>query len=131
MTNVDISVDFVPQKLKAYSRNEAFMNITVRNTNESQSYWCEGDVSLTSPLSLAHDSELNAGRTRIGIVKPGCSSTKQIKLYTRPNNFPDEYKISLVVYAYDEDGAISERIEKKVGIVCAQEYAQEQSGVKK
>ncbi len=59
--------------------------------------------------------------TRVGILKPFSSMTKQVKLYTRPNNYEDEYPITLIAYLYDQDGAIAERVEKKVIVECVAE----------
>lgn len=120
MANVDISVQFEPKTLKAYSRNTAQMDITVSNTTDN-TYWSECEIHLQSPLSLAMDSELNSARTRIGILKPNSGAKKAVNLYTRPQNYPDEYPLTIVVYIYDGDGAIAERMEKKVAIHCAAE----------
>ena len=120
MGNVDVEVSFVPEKLRAFSRNELQMSITLKNIG-SETYWGECDVVLAPPLSLSHDSELNIGRTRVGILNPGLGASKPVKIYTRPNNYPDDYKFSIVAYIYDSDGAISERVEKKLSIPCAAE----------
>lgn len=118
MSSVSISARFEPESLSAYARNEALMSILLSNSSEDKTYWCECDVAVKSPLSLAHDRELNVGRTRVGILKPGRSMEKQIKLYTRPNNFPDDYPVGITVYLYDEDGAISERLAHETRIAC-------------
>ncbi len=120
MGNIEIDVSFVPEKLKAFTKNEVQMNIAVKNSG-TEIYWSECDVVLSSPLSLSHDSELNSGRTRIGILKPGQALNRQVKLYTRPNNYPDDYKFSIIAYLYDGDGAVAERLEKKLSIPCAAE----------
>jgi hypothetical protein len=118
MSNIEISADFSPQKLKAYSRNEVIASITVKNLSDVNTYWCECDVNVTPPLTLSHDSELSLGRIRIGILKPKGIIRKQVKVYTRPNNYPDEYKISVVSFIYEEDGTISERGEHRMLIPC-------------
>lgn len=119
MTDLDIKVEFTPARLKAFMKNETYMNIITRNMSDVRTYWCECDVNITPPLSLSHDSEMNIGRTRVGILKPMGISRKQVKLYTRPNNFPDDYKIGIIAYIYDEEGAIAERIEHSASIVCS------------
>jgi hypothetical protein len=116
--NVEINAAFEPDTLKAYAKNEAFLVISVKNLHASSSYWCECDVLVKSPLSLAHDRELENGRTRIGIAKPGSSIEKKIKIFTRPNNFPDDYPVGIVAYVYEEDGTIGERIEHKAAVPC-------------
>ncbi len=118
MGNVEIGARFEPETLKAHAKNEAFLVISVKNLHASSTYWCECDVSVKSPLSLAHERELENGRTRMGIAKPGGSVEKKIKLFTRPNNFPDDYPVGIVAYVYEEDGAIGERIEHKAAVPC-------------
>lgn len=130
MTDLEIKIEFAPVKLKAYSKNDAMMNIIVRNMSDVKTYWSECDVNIAPPLSLSHDSEMNVGRTRIGILKPSGIAKKQVKLYTRPNNFPDEYKVGIIAYIYDEDGAIAERIEHKASIICGDEMAKNIEGGK-
>ncbi len=120
MGDIEVDVGFVPEKLKAFTKNVLQMDISVKNSG-TETYWGECDVVLASPLSLSHDSELNMGRTRIGILKPGHSLNKQVKIYTRPNNYPDDYKFSIIAYVYDGEGAIAERIERKLSIQCAVE----------
>lgn len=121
MSDLSVSTKFIPEKLKAYAKNEVTMVIRLDNANKTNHYWCECDVNVKSPLSLAHDRELDTGRTRMGIVKPEGAIEKQIKVYTRPNNFPDDYAINITAYVYDKDGAISERIELPAKIECADE----------
>ncbi|MGC8572319.1 MAG: hypothetical protein ACP5RI_01495 [Candidatus Micrarchaeia archaeon] len=118
---VDISVDFNPQKIKPYAKNEILLNIKFKNNTSQDLYWGECDIVVAPPLSLANDIELNTGRMRIGIIKPSNEISKQAKLYTRPNNYPDEYKFKIIGYFYDVDGAISERVEKVIPIICAEE----------
>jgi len=117
MPVIKMETRFEPAKLRANRRNEAVMYIAV-STDDEKEYWCQCDILVNSPLSLAHDKELNAGRTMIGILKQGRKIEKQIKLYTRPNNFPDNYQINITAYLYDEDGAIAERLVKDETILC-------------
>ncbi len=121
MERVEIEVSFVPPRLRAFARNEAQISIVLKSLDNERTYWSECDVVLASPLSLSHDSELNMARTRVGILKPMGRANKQIKFYTRPNNYPDDYTLGIVAYLYDEDGAIAERIEKKFAVQCVAE----------
>lgn len=123
MANTEIRVDFTPSKLKAYAKNEVVATISVKNMSDVNTYWCECEVKAMPPLSLAHDSELTTGRIRIGILKPKDTIRKQAKVYTRPNNYPDEYKMSVISFIYDGDGAISERNEHSEHITCVEETA--------
>ena len=118
MPITNISVRFDPEKLKANARNEAMLVLGIENTDSSKNYWCESEVSVKPPLSLAHDIELNMGKTRVGILKPLGKLEKKIKIYTRPNNFPDTYTVNITTYVYDEEGVIAERIESKASIPC-------------
>ncbi len=118
MAKMQVTVKFDPQTLKSYKRNDVTMNLTLENVDESKLYWCECEIAVKSPLSLAIDCELDAGRARIGIVKPSEGKSKQIKLYTRPSNFPDSYKVGITTYVYEDDGTIAERLEQTESIVC-------------
>jgi hypothetical protein len=118
MATVQVTVRFEPQTLKANKRNEAMMQLAFENVDGEKQYWCECEIAVKSPLSLAGDRELDAGRTRIGIVKPKESKSKQVKLYTRPNNFPDSYNVGITTFVYGEDGTIAERLEQTENIVC-------------
>jgi len=118
MENIKVGASFKPERLKAYTKNENLMLLTLENSDESHSYWCECKVDVKSPLSLAHDVELNEGITRVGIIKPKSKLEKQVRFYTRPNNFPDNYDLKVTLFVYDEDGAIAERLESKHTIQC-------------
>jgi hypothetical protein len=118
MAKVQVTVRFDPQTLKAYNRNEATMYLAFENVDGSKQYWCECEIAVKSPLSLAGDKELDAGRTRVGVVKPNETKSKQVKLYTRPNNFPDSYNVGITTYVYDDDGTIAERLEQTENIAC-------------
>ncbi len=117
MPKAEISARFEPGVLKAYAKNEAMLVITMKNLDGAP-YWCECDVSVKRPLSLAYDKELGAGRTRMGILKPNGTIEKKIKIFTLPNNFPDDYQVSMTAYVYGEDGAIAERLERSEIVPC-------------
>ncbi|MCL4381011.1 MAG: hypothetical protein M1331_03060 [Candidatus Marsarchaeota archaeon] len=125
MTSTIVSVNIEPAMLKAYSKNEAMLHINVASKSD-QILWCESEISVNSPLSLSFDSELAKGKIRIGIVEPHHAISKKVNIYTRPNNFPDEYEINLLLFIYDRDGAIFERIEQKVPVICQESQAAEQ-----
>ena len=114
----EIEARFEPAVLKANKKNEAVMYLSLTSDGDKKVYWCECDIVVKPPLSLAHDKELNLGRTRVGILSHKKKIEKQVRLFTRPNNFSDTYPIDITVYLYDEDGAIAERIEHKESIKC-------------
>lgn len=118
LATVELAAEFEPKVLKPYTKNETVMTITMKSLDPTRTFWCECDINVKPPLTLAHDKELNIGRTRIGILKPSGTLAKPIRLYTSVNNFPDEYPVSIIAYVYDEDGAIAERLEFGKGIKC-------------
>ncbi|MCL5433487.1 MAG: hypothetical protein M1538_00725 [Candidatus Marsarchaeota archaeon] len=118
---VDVDVDLNPSKIKPFTKSEIMLNIKLKNNTLQDLYWGECDIVVASPLSLANDIELNTGRLRVGIIKSSSEMSKQAKLYTRPNNYPDEYKFKIIAYFYDVDGAIAERVEKNISIMCIEE----------
>jgi|GEM_PF-556704 len=119
--NVDVNIEFNPPVLKPFSRNEVQLKITLKNNSDNILYWGECDINVAPPLSLASDIDLNVGRMRIGILKPKKELSRPAKVYTRLNNYPDNYNLKVVAYFYDEDGAIAERVEKIVSIPCIEE----------
>lgn len=118
MTLAKIETRFDPETLRANKKNEATMYLSVSPSDGAKEYWCECDIIVNPPLSLAYDKELNIGRTRVGILKPNKKLEKQVKLYTRPNNYPDNYPVMITLYLYDEDGAIAERLERSEPVRC-------------
>jgi hypothetical protein len=115
---VTVETKFNPPALKVNKKNEATMYITVGLGEGQKSYWCECDINVNSPLSLAHDKDLNIGRTRVGILKSKRKIEKQVKLYTKPSTYADNYPISITAYLYDEDGTIAERVVHEQSIRC-------------
>ena len=118
MPVVSISARFEPEVLKAYTKNEATLYLSLKNAEDKKTYWCECEISVKAPLSLAGDKELGIGRTRVGILAPRGGKEKQVKVYTSSNNFPDDYNVGIIAYVYDEDGAIAERVEQNNSIKC-------------
>ena len=100
-----------PLSLRAYSRTELEFTIELEN-DDDQPYWVEADVSLQNGLSLAPDTSLQKGRTRMGIVKAGEIKSKKLKLFCKTD--PGEYKITMTVYAFDQDAVIANREDKEV-----------------
>lgn len=118
MPVLSVSASFEPKELKAFKRADAVMKLSFVNPDTEKAYWCECDILVKSPLSLAPDKELGKGRAKIGIILPSKSREKPIKLYTTQNSFAGDYDIKMTVYVYDEDGAIAERFEKVESIKC-------------
>jgi hypothetical protein len=120
MVGTEIKVEFAPDKLKAFRNNETLATIHVKN-NTDNIYWCEYEIAVSSPLSLAPDTQTDTWRQRMGIIGPGETTSKKVRLYTRPNNYPDSYRFEVRAFLYDKDGAIAERIENKASIMCVSE----------
>jgi hypothetical protein len=119
MPVVKIETRFEPKSLKVNTKAEATLYVSVSaDESNHKTYWCECDINVKSPLSLAQDKELDLGRTRMGILKAKHNVEKQIKLFTRPNSYADTYPVSITAYLYDEDGAIAERVVQEEGIKC-------------
>ncbi len=108
-----------PPVLKAFVRNEASVSLSFSNGDDAI-YWCECEVKVAAPLTLAHDRDLKSGMTKVGILKPNGSAEKRIKVYTSSNSFPDTYEVSVTAFLYDETGSIAKRIDHKFGIECSE-----------
>lgn len=119
MQEIDVKIGFEPKVLNSGSRNEVNMIIEI-GAMDAKPHWCECDINVTPPISLAHDKELGMGRTRVGIVSAGKRLSKHVKVYTSPSVTSGNYQIGLVVYLYDEDGAIAARKEVSEAIACGE-----------
>lgn len=117
MGMTDLDITFEPKKLKANSKNETAMVVKM-STKQERLLWCECDILLKYPLSLAFDRELKAGHSRIGLLRKGKFLEKRFRLYTMPNNQPGQYLIGVVTYAYGEDGVIEDRQQTKLELEC-------------
>lgn len=118
MSKVNLEVTFDPEKAKANSKNEITMALTL-SAQEDRMLWCEVDILVKYPLSLAYDRELKAARSRLGLLMPGKTIEKKVKLYTMPNNPAGQYLVGVIAYAYGEDGVIEDRQQRKAELDCA------------
>ena len=118
MPAVKIETRFEPGSLKVNRRGEVTMHLSISTEDGHKTYWCECDINVKPPLSLAHDKELDLGRTRIGILKGKQQYRKADTALHRPNSYADTYPVSITAYLYDEDGAIAERVVQEEGIRC-------------
>jgi hypothetical protein len=92
------------------------MTISISSGN-AQPHWCECDIEVKAPVSLAPDKELPFGRTRVGIVSAAHPISKPVKIYTDHAVVDGDYRIGITAYLYDEDGAISVRKEVAESII--------------
>ena len=117
MAKTNLEVAFEPEKVRANSKNEVAMTLKL-STGDDKPLWCECDILVKYPLSLAYDRELKAARSRLGLLKPGKAIEKKVKLYTMPNNSLGQYLVGIVTYAYGEDGVIEDRQQRKAELDC-------------
>ena len=110
MHDVDVKLNFMPKVFSSGARNELVMTISI-SSGDAQPHWCECDIEVKSPVSLAPDKELTFGRTRVGIVSASRQISKPVKIYTTQAVVDGDYAIGIIAYLYDEDGAISVRKE--------------------
>jgi hypothetical protein len=100
--------------------DEVSLNIKTSIPDNEGPYWCECDIEVEAPISLAMDRELSYGRRRIGILMPGKAIDQRVNLYTKKVSVQGNYKIKLIMYLYGESGAISKRTEKTEEIKFSQ-----------
>jgi hypothetical protein len=118
MAMVKIDMKFEPEVLANTTRSEITAKLTVSSESEKE-HWCECDITVSPPLSLAPDKTLNLGRTRIGILKKGKKPLeKTVKIYMAPHMAKHDYLVNVTAYLYDEDGAIAERMDTSQAIRC-------------
>ncbi len=118
MPNVEININFDPEIIKKYTTSEISMNIELKLLDEEYNYWCESDIEIEEPLSLAPHKRLSKGRRRIGIIKRNFKRSQKVNIYSDSTNFPNNYALKLVTYVYGEDGVIVDRIETSTELVC-------------
>jgi hypothetical protein len=118
MGDIKVDIGFNPERIEAGKRGEGEVLIGLSNSSKDKLFWCECDVRIDPQFSLAIDRDLSEGRTRIGIIKPGGSANKRVRFYTKQGSYPGKYKVSVTMYAYDEDGAISERSDIDTELEC-------------
>lgn len=118
MSNITISTNFNPKTIKANTTSEISMDIMIKLMDEKNSYWCESDIEIEEPLSLAPHKRLSKGRRRMGIIKSGSDISQKINIYSDSTNFPNEYNLKVITYVYGEDGTIVERIETPTTLSC-------------
>ena len=108
---------FSPVRLVAFRSNAVVMETTVMNKG-SEPYWIECDVELPDAVSLAPDSKVSKGRSRLGIVHPNGVLNRSIKIYGGPGSYADTYTVRLTFYGYDSKGVIALRTERRASLRC-------------
>ena len=118
MGDIKVRINFNPERIDAGKRGEGEVLIDLSNSSKDKLFWCECDLHIDHQFSLAMDRDLNEGRTRVGIIKPGGAASKRVRFYTKHGSYPGKYKVSVTMYAYDEDGAIAERSDIDTELEC-------------
>ncbi len=106
-----------PEVLFAYSSHYVEVILRVENP-AAESVWAEADVSVPDNLSLSPDSKLRKGRVRVGIVRKNEFLEKAVRVYAGPYTSPQVYRCNAVLYVFNSDGVIDERMERAVDIRC-------------
>lgn len=117
MSDITVATSFDPEFIRANTSTSVSMNLVLSSASDSH-YWCECDIEVEQPLSLAPHKELSKGRQRVGIIKPNASVSKRVNIYSDYTNFQNNYIIKIIAYMYGEDGAISDRIETSTELPC-------------
>lgn len=118
MSNIKISTTFNPTIIKANTMSEVSMNLIIKSSDEDTIYWCESDIEIEEPLSLAPHKRLSKGRRRIGIIRSHSEISQKVNIYSDSTNFPNGYNIKIITYVYGVDGTIVERIETPTTLTC-------------
>ncbi len=123
MTEIQSQIQIIPEHLRPFVFNEAELHITL-STNSVSSCWVEATVTVPRPLSLAPDRDLETGKMLFGILGQGKSQEKRVKVFAKGDIYPNIYDVKITLFVYDENGAISERMEISKEIECSEENAE-------
>ncbi|MFH2106457.1 MAG: hypothetical protein ABII22_04300 [Candidatus Micrarchaeota archaeon] len=105
-----------PEVLFANMQNS--IDIILRMENKGQVCWAEADVNVPEKISLSPTSQLGKGRIRIGIIDSGAFLEKAIKVYASSDTEPGTYDCNIILFTYNKDGVVEERLEKTADIQC-------------
>jgi len=109
-TESSVKITFTPDIVDRRKANEINMGLEFSAPKADKEYWCECDIVVRAPLSLSHDTLLEKGRNRVGILGPGKKAIiKQVKLFSSPSMSSNDYLVTITTYLYDEEGTIAER----------------------
>jgi hypothetical protein len=109
-TESSVKITFNPDVVDRRKSNEINMGLEFSAPEAKKEYWCECDIVVRAPLSLSHDTFMEKGRNRVGILGPGKKAIiKQVKLFSSPSMSSNDYLVTITTYLYDEEGTIAER----------------------
>lgn len=104
-----------PDVLFAYIKNHVELIMRVEN-REKETVWVETEVKVPDKLSLGPNSELGRGRVRIGIIEKKEYIEKSVRVYADNYTVPQVYRGTVILYAFNKNGIIHDRIEKPFDI---------------
>lgn len=106
---MDVKMRAHPQTLYARMQNQ--VQLILRLENKGETRYVEAEVRVPEKLSLAPNTRLNEGRIRAGIVEKGEALEKSVRIYASAYTDAQAYPIRIIVFTYDKDAVIDERIE--------------------
>ncbi len=98
-----------PETIYARIHNDVSIILKVDGAREAR--WVEAEIYVPEKLSLASDTNLRKGRMRVGIVEKGEGLEKSVRVYADEYTDAQQYACKAIVFTYDRDGVIDERIE--------------------
>ena len=112
---LDFTARFHPDVLFSYVSNHTDLILRIENKS-SDLVWGEVEVNVVEGISLSHDGKVHKGRLRMGIASKKEFIEKSVRVYASRTTPPQTYFCNLILFAFDKDGIIKNRIEKKVEI---------------
>lgn len=112
-----VSLRSHPDVIFAYSQN--YVDIIMRIENHgANNLWCEADIKTPENISLSPTNDLRKGRVRIGILAKKEFIEKSVRIFANQYTAPQMYQLDVTLYAFNKDGIIDTRQEKKTEIRC-------------
>jgi hypothetical protein len=116
-TMVNLTVRCHPDVL--FGRSNHHIELILRTENSHEHHvWAEADITVPEGLSVSPHGRLRKGKVRIGIIGKGEFLEKSVRVYSSSITLPKMYKCNIVLYSFNKDGIIENRIEKAVNIRC-------------
>ena len=114
---LEFSIRSHPDVLFAYSQNHVNLIVRVEN-HGAKPMWCEADIKTPENISLSPTSDLRKGRVRIGILTKKEFIEKSVRIFANSYTAPQMYQLEVTLYAFNKDGIIDGRLEKKTEVRC-------------
>lgn len=112
-----VSLRSHPDVIFAYSQN--YVDVIMRIENHSaNNLWCEADIKTPENISLSPTNDLRKGRVRVGILTKKEFIEKSVRVFANQYTSPQMYQLDITLYAFNKDGIIDTRLEKKTEVRC-------------